>query len=157
MIFASFGNAPSSMTFHRMAEAINHLAEQTSERIFVQTGNTDFAFKNVETVKFLTHEEMLSKMQDASIVLLQGGWGTISEAISLNKPIVSIPRKVGQECNHPQEEVVKYLEQCGCLLGCYDTTRLLEIIQKARTYHFKPLKRGDASGLINTFINKDSN
>lgn len=154
MIFASFGNAPASMTFYRMAQAINDLAEQSTERILVQTGNTDFCFKNVDTVKFLTHEDMINKMKEASIVLLQGGWGTISEAISLNKRIVSIPRRVGQECNHPQEEVVRYLEDCGCLLGCYDTKDLYKIIQKARTFKFKPLLRGDSTEIINFFINQ---
>ena len=95
---------------------------------------------------------MLNVMKEASIVILQGGWGTISEAIMLGKRIVSIPRRVGQECKHPQDEIVKFLEEKGCLLGCYDTHKLPFIIEKARNYEFKSLKRGDASKAINDFI-----
>ncbi|WP_418495663.1 glycosyltransferase [Coprobacter sp.] len=152
MIFVSFGNAPAKQSFTRMAEAIDELGKVTEEKILVQTGNTLYDFYHVDTVKFLEHSEMLNVMKEASIVILQGGWGTISEAIMLGKKIISIPRRVGQECKHPQEEVVKFLERKGCLLGCYDTHELSLIIEKARNYEFKPLKRGDASKVINGFI-----
>lgn len=153
MIFASFGNAPASMTFTRMAEAVDSLAGNIDEEVLVQTGNTAYEFRHASTVRFLTHDQMQDTMKKASIVILQGGWGTISEAIALGKRIVSIPRRVGQECNHPQEEVVRTLEKQGCLLGCYDTANLPEIIEKARAYMFKPLPRGESGEIINSFIN----
>lgn len=152
MIFVSFGNAPANQSFTRMAEAIDKLGKETEERVLVQTGNTLYDFHHVNTVKFLEHQEMLNIMKEASIVILQGGWGTISEAIMLGKRIVSIPRRVGQECKHPQEEVVRFLEKKECLLGCYDTHKLPFIIEKARNYEFKPLQRGSADSIINQFI-----
>lgn len=152
MIFVSFGNAPAEQSFIRMSEAIDKLGQVLNEDILVQSGNTLYEFRNVNTVKFMEHSEMMNAMKDASIVILQGGWGTISEAIMLKKKIISIPRRVGQECKHPQEEIVRFLEREGCLLGCYDTTYLPAIIEKARSYEFKPLKRGDASKVINDFI-----
>lgn len=154
MIFVSFGNAPAEMTFTRMAEAIDKLGNTINEPILVQYGNTNYTFRNVETVKFLEHTDMIKTMQEASVVILQGGWGTISEAILLGKRIVSIPRKVGKECNHPQEEVVRYLEMAGCLLGCYDTTDLPQIVEYARNCDFKLLKRGSAAQIINDFISR---
>lgn len=153
MIFSSFGNAPAAQSFTRMAEAVDNLGASIDEQILVQTGNTDYEFNHVKTVKFLEHDDMLKIMQEASLVILQGGWGTISEAILLKKKIVSIPRKVGQECKHPQEEIVRYLEDMGCLLGCYDTAQLPSIVKKAKTCEFKPLKRGMADSIINTYIN----
>lgn len=152
MIFVSFGNAPAEMTFTRMAKAVDELGERVSEPILVQSGNTEYMFQHVQTVKFLEHSEMLCQMREASIVILQGGWGAISEAISMGKRIISIPRKVGQECNHPQEEIVRLLEEKGCLIGCYDTSELPQILERARSYDFKPLQRGEACKTINHFI-----
>lgn len=152
MIFASFGNAPVEQSFTRMAMAVDKLGEVSDEPVLVQKGNTLYDFRHVECVKFMEHEEMMENMRKASVVILQGGWGTISEAIALGKRIVSIPRRVGQECKHPQDEIVKFLESEGCLLGCYDTEELPKIVEKARQYDFKPLKRGTADKIINHFI-----
>ena len=95
---------------------------------------------------------LVDAMRRASIVVLQGGWGTISEAIFLKKRIVAIPRRVGQECHHPQEEVVRYLEKLGCLIGCYNTAELPNLIEKARRIEFKTLSRGNAAQYINPFL-----
>lgn len=85
MIFSSFGNAPAEMSFIRMAHAIDEFAKESEEDVFVQVGNTRYEFKYARIVKFLEHEEMVDAMRRASIVVLQGGWGTISEAIFLKK------------------------------------------------------------------------
>lgn len=152
MIFVSFGNAPAEMTFTRLAEAADRLAELLNEEVLVQTGNTRYEFRHARTVGFLDHDQMLAAMRNASVIVLQGGWGTISEAIALGKRIVSVPRRMGQECNHPQEEVVRYLEKQGCLLGCYNTEELPALVEKARSCEFKPLRRGDSHEIINRFI-----
>ena len=152
MIFSSFGNAPAEMSFIRMAHAIDEFAKESEEDVFVQVGNTRYEFKYARIVKFLEHEEMVDAMRRASIVVLQGGWGTISEAIFLKKRIVAIPRRVGQECHHPQEEVVRYLEKLGCLIGCYNTAELPNLIEKARRIEFKTLSRGNAAQYMNPFL-----
>lgn len=152
MIFACFGNAPVSQSFDRMAEAVDLLAATSSEDILVQSGHTQYVFRHARAVPFMSHDELINTMKSASMVILQGGWGSISEAIELGKRIVSIPRRVGQECNHPQEEVVRRLEAEGCLIGCYDTSMLPEIVVRARAFNFQPLKKGTAEPIINNFI-----
>jgi len=152
MIFSSFGNAPVSMSFDRMAKAVDEFAKISDEEVFVQTGNTLFQFKYAKTVKFMDHDELIATIEKASLVILQGGWGTISESIALGKRIVSIPRRVGQECNHPQEEVVRHLEEMGCLIGCYDEATLPQMVEKAKHFEPKPLIKGNAAGVINEFL-----
>ena len=152
MIFSGFGNAPAHMSFDRMAKAVDEFARISDEDVLVQTGNTQYKFKYAKTVKFMEHDELLRTIQKASLVILQGGWGTISESIALGKRIVSIPRRVGQECNHPQEEVVHHLEEMGCLIGCYDEKQLPEMVERARQFTPKPLVKGDASKVINAFL-----
>lgn len=140
------------MSFDRMAAAIDDLAQNIEEEVYVQTGNTRYKFKYARTVKFLKHDEMLEAMNKASMVILQGGWGTISEALMLGKKIVSIPRRVGQECNHDQAELVRELERRGHLLGVYDTRDLGAVLERARTHPFVPLERGRASHIISRTI-----
>ena len=152
MIFSSFGNAPAQQTFTRMAKAVDELAKIIDEEVIVQKGNTQYDFHYAKTVTFLEHDALQKMLQEASIVILQGGWGTISEAIGLGKRIVSVPRRVGQECNHPQEEVVRHLEELGCLIGCYDEQKLPELVEKAKTFDPKPLQKGNAFGVINAFL-----
>lgn len=152
MIFSSFGNAPAQQTFTRMAKAVDELAKIIDEEVIVQKGNTQYDFHYAKTVDFLEHDALQKMLQEASIVILQGGWGTIAEAIGLGKRIVSVPRRVGQECNHPQEEVVRHLEGLGCLIGCYDEQKLPELVEKARAFDPKPLQKGNASGVINAFL-----
>lgn len=152
MIFSSFGNAPIQQSFTRMARAVDELAKDIDEEVIVQTGNTQYDFRYAKTIPFLEHEELQEMLRQATIVILQGGWGTIAEAIALGKRIVSVPRRVGQECNHPQEEVVKHLEELGCLIGCYDENQLPELVEMARSFNPQPLHKGDASHIINDFL-----
>lgn len=151
MIFASFGTAPSQMSFDRMARAIDEFAQNSKEEVFAQIGNTQYIFKNIKCVRFLEHEDMLKCMSDATLLIIPGGWGTISEASQLGKRIVSFPRNI-QEGNHPQEEVVRKLEEMGVVVACYDEKELPTMVEKARTYDFKPILRGSAERVINDFL-----
>ena len=42
--------------------------------------------------RFCTKEQMKGYISEADILILQGGWGAISEAMELRKRIVVIPR-----------------------------------------------------------------
>lgn len=152
MIFSGFGNAPDHMSFDRMAEAVDEFAKISEEEVLVQTGHTQYQFKYARTVKFMEHEELLETIKKASLVILQGGWGTIAESVDLGKKVISIPRRVGQECNHPQEEVVRHLEKMGCLIGCYDEKQLPMMVEKSRTFIPKQLPKGSAKKLLTEFF-----
>jgi len=152
MIFSSFGNVP--LGFNRLAEALDNYAHQSGERIVVQYGNTDYNFKYIEKYNFLDHEQMISFMNDADILVLQGGWGTISEALDLRKRIVAVPRIKGIEHNHTQEELVIELEKKGYILGVYNIEELSIVIEKAKKYDFIPLVRGSATSIINQNLQK---
>lgn len=152
MIFSVFGNAPAHMSFDRMAKAVDEFAKISDEDVLVQTGYTQYQFKYANTVKFMEHNQLLETIQKASLVILQGGWGTIAESIALRKKIISIPRRVGQECNHPQEEVVRHLEKMGCLIGCYDEKLLPEMVERARTFEPKQLPKGSAKEVLSEFF-----
>ena len=90
MIFASLGTM--DMAFVRMAEAIDEWAATTQEEVIVQTGYTHFNYRHAKAFDFCTKDEMQQYIKSADILILQGGWGAISEAMEQKKRIVVIPR-----------------------------------------------------------------
>ena len=151
MIFASFGNSP--VPFLRMAEAIDKYGQTSGEQIIVQNGLTEYEFKHCTAQAFMDKETFISYLKSCDVAILQGGWGGISEASEMGVRIVVIPRINGVEHHHDQEQLVRALEAEGVFLGCYDTKELPDIIEKAKSFDYKPIKRGDASKIINDFLN----
>ena len=151
MIFASFGNSP--VPFIRLAEAIDKYGLVSGEHIIVQNGLTEYEFKHCTAQAFMDKETFISYLKSCDVAILQGGWGGISEASEMGVRIVVVPRIKGIEHHHDQEQLVRALEADGVLLGCYDTKELPGIIEKAKSFDYKPIKRGDASKIINDFLN----
>ena len=83
MIFASLGTM--DMAFIRMAKAIDEWAATTQEEVIVQTGYTHFNYRHAKAFDFCTKDEMQQYIKSADILILQGGWGEISEAMEQKK------------------------------------------------------------------------
>lgn len=147
MIFVSLGTM--DMPFYRMAKAVDEWAATTNEEIIVQTGYTDFGYKNIKKVfKFCTKDEMQKYINRADILVLQGGWGAISEAMELKKRIVVIPRHDKTEHIHDQFQLIKKLDMLGCVIGVFDEKDLPQKIQQAYSFQFQQIKKGDAESII---------
>lgn len=147
MIFVSLGTM--DMPFYRMAKAVDEWAATTNEEVIVQTGYTDFNYKNVSKVfKFCTKDEMQNYINKANILILQGGWGAISEAMEKKKKIVVMPRHDKTEHIHDQFQLIRKLDELGCVIGVFDDNDLPAKIQQADKFVFKQLKKGKAEPLI---------
>lgn len=118
MIFASLGTM--NIAFNRMAKAVDEWAAITKEEVIVQTGYTDYPYKHAKAFKFCTKEQMKGYISRADILILQGGWGAISEAMELRKRIVVIPRYDKVEHIHDQFQLIRKLDTLGCVLGVFD-------------------------------------
>ena len=141
MILFSLGTH--NQDFSRMAKAADDFAATAQERIVVQTGYTKYQFENVsDHFDFCSKEKMLQLMDEADILVLQGGWGGICEAVDKGKRVVVFPRRDGVEHVHDQSQVAKKMDDLGCVICCMDESDLSNAIEKARTYCFKPLERG---------------
>ena len=152
MIFASLGTM--DMPFLRMAKAVDDFAATSKEEVVVQTGHTDYDYKYAHAFKFCTKDEMQRYISEASILILQGGWGAISEAMEKQKRIVVIPRHDKTEHIHDQFQLVEKLDSLGCVIAVRDEHRLPEAIEKARTFDFKQIKKGNAEGIIRAALQK---
>lgn len=150
MIFVALGNAP--LDFSRLAKEIDKITPELGEEVFVQSGHTNYPFQFAKSEKFLDSKRMQALIGEASVVISHGGWGTISECLTKGKRLVAVPRKLGIEHNHPQEELVRALENRNCLIAVYEICKLKGAIEKARSFTPRPLERGNASEIINNFL-----
>lgn len=146
MIFVSLGTM--DMPFIRMAKAVDEWAATTTEEVIVQTGYTHYNYRHAKTFDFCTKEEMQRYIDQAELLILQGGWGAISEAMEKGKRIVVMPRHDGTEHIHDQFQLIKKLDELGCVIGVFDEKELSEKIEKAYSFSFRQLKKGNAETLI---------
>lgn len=146
MIFASLGTM--DMPFVRMAKAVDEFAATCGEEVVVQTGFTDYTYQHAVSFRFCTKDEMQRYIAEASILILQGGWGAISEAMEQHKRIVVIPRHDKTEHIHDQFQLVRKLDALGCVIGVFDENRLQEAVEKARKANFEQLEKGNAENDI---------
>lgn len=143
-----------SQDFSRMAKAVDDLAgKMTDIEFVVQTGVTCYNFKHVKDFfDYCPKERMLQLMNEADILILQGGWGGIEEAVDSGKKCVVIPRIEGLEHVHNQEQLVRKMDSLGCVVGCFDEHDLDACVRKAMTMTVNPLKKGDATAEINSAL-----
>ncbi len=146
MIFASLGTT--NIAFTRMAKAIDDLAATTSEEVIIQTGHTNYDYKHATAFDFCTKIEMQDYIDRADILVLQGGWGAISEAMEKRKRIVAMPRYDVIEHIHDQVQLVRKLDSLGCVVGVFDEKDMAQKINEAYSHDFKQLKRGNAEERI---------
>lgn len=134
-----------SQPFNRLVKAADNYAEShKDEAVIIQKGVSDYKCKAAESFDFCPKDEMSRYIEKADIIVMQGGWGAMQEAIDDGRRIVAVPRIEGVEHIHDQEQVVRKLESLGCVIGVYDIADLPSAIECAKTFDFKPLQRGNA-------------
>ena len=119
------------MPFVRMAKAVDELAAACGEKVTVQTGHTDYDYRHAKAFKFCTRDEMRQHISEARLLILQGGWGAISEAMELGKRIVVLPRRDKEEHIHDQFQLIRKLDALGCVVGVFDERDLPAAVKKA--------------------------
>lgn len=164
--------------FSRLVMAADAIAKEHPEyEIKVQVGYSEYKPIHVsEHFDFCQKERMRELMDWADVLVLQGGWGGMREAVDLAKRTVVVPRIIGPEHAHDQGEVCLKMESIGCVIGAYivnqhrslpedafrkdrellrryanETAYALEsAINKALNYQFKKLEHGSAKIIADT-------
>lgn len=149
MVLVVFGNVP--IPFQRMADAVSSLCKRSSKRWVVQRGHTIHDFPEAEVFDFVSADKLKRLMEESTLIVSHGGYGTISEAVKLGKKVIAVPRHQGEH-NHSQRELVEALERGGHILAAYDVDDLGKKIEESVTFVLKPLPIGDAPRRINDFI-----
>lgn len=139
--------------FDRLIKAADKYAATTEDEVVIQTGVSKYVCQHAKSFAYCQREEMTRLLAQAEVIVMQGGWGGMLECIEKGYRVVAVPRIEGIEHVHDQEQVVRKLESLGCIIGVYDIKNLSSAIEKAKSYEFKPLVKGNADIIVDT-LNK---
>jgi UDP-N-acetylglucosamine transferase subunit ALG13 len=158
MIICLLGTNP--YDFSRLAKAVDNLAKNLNEEVYIQLGNTKFKPQYAKYFYFISKNELEELIKKADLVITQGGYGSITDALVFNKKIIAVPRlKELKEAQDDQTELVKYYASKGYIKACFDITNLEKLVRdiinkkiKFRPYEKNNLKK--ISNIIKEFINE---
>lgn len=151
LILVLLGTNPYS--FSRLAKAADSYAAQSQEEVFIQLGHTEYLPVNAKYNTFLCKKELLEKIEEADLIITQGGFGGIGDCLRAGKRVVAVPRKPElKESPDRQEELVRELEKLGRLVGVYEIDDLPAAIHKAKVAKFRQGDTHIVSKLIKQFI-----
>jgi UDP-N-acetylglucosamine transferase subunit ALG13 len=154
MIFILFGTNP--YEFHRLAKAVEELAEKTTEKIVVQLGNTTYKLKGTESFDFVPRKRINELIAESSLVISQGGFGSMIDAIRAHKPLVAVPRgpDEAKDGGSGQIELVRKFESLGYLIGVYDIEDLAESVSRARNHTQRSPPESTIPEIVHQFVDE---
>ena len=127
MILCLVGTNPYDFT--RLVKAIDTMAPKINIPIVIQIGNTEYKPKNCEFFSFKAKDEVGELISQSELVISQGGYGSMTDAIMLNKKLIGVPRKIEfKESQDNQVELVEYYESKGYLKACYEIEKLESLV-----------------------------
>lgn len=155
MILVLVGTNPYS--FERLVRAADDYARTCSEPVFIQLGNTAYEPRYAQYTTFLTSQEVEQKIREASVVICQGGFGSIADSLREGKKVVAVPRKPElNEAPDRQEELVRELERLGLIIAVYEIDRLPQALEDAEKLDTTIQPNHKISALVNQFIERHS-
>ncbi len=156
MILVLFGTSP--YPFNRLAHAIEDYARNSTETLIAQLGNTTYKPQGVQCFDFLNHDQLMQLIDQAEIVITQGGSGSILDSLEKHKKVIAVPRQLRlKECKHDgggQEELVRKLEKEGKLIGVYDMKDLPGAIKKAYDFQPQGISQNTLAALVFAYVKK---
>ena len=109
MIFVTLGSQ--KFQFNRLLIEIDRWIEEgkITEKVFAQTGYSDYKPKNYKFNKFLNRDEFNDIMSKCDKVITHGGTGAIIGAIKKRKKVIAIPRlsEFGEHVDDHQLQITK--------------------------------------------------
>lgn len=133
LILVSVGNA--HQPFRRLLDAVDAAAEENifrGEPVLVQAGHTPFSSTACTAVDFLTMQEFIDAVRNATVLICHGGAGTLHHAFAYGKIPVVMPRRVhyGEHVDD-QYDLVKVLADSGRVIPAYEAADLPSAIERA--------------------------
>jgi UDP-N-acetylglucosamine transferase subunit ALG13 len=156
MILCLTGTNPYS--FKRMVMNVDlQIANKYST--IIQKGNTKYTPINAKYFEFVEKSKISELFKQSDLIITQGGYGSMIDAIKLNKKIIAVPRKINLgESLDDQIELVQYFEKKNYVVGCYDIDLLETLVNKCINNEFafnrfKPESENLISDVISKYIN----
>jgi UDP-N-acetylglucosamine transferase subunit ALG13 len=140
MIFLTVGTI---LPFDRLVRAVDEAVGHglIRDKVFAQIGKTKTVPKNIESTDVLDKDTFGAKVEQASSIISHAGMGSITMALTNNKPLLVMPRlkRFGEHVNDHQLGTAKKFEELGCVVVAYSEEELPEKVRQLKT--FVPKKR----------------
>lgn len=129
--FVSVGNA--LQPFSRLLEGVSRFAVQLPQPVIVQHGHTPFSYRGCQAIPFLSMEEFLQSVQNAELLILHAGAGSIIHAVEARRFPVVMPRRAaqGEHVNDHQVELAQALAKHGKVVLADEPGDLMRAVQEA--------------------------
>ena len=135
MIFVCVGSR--GYQFNRLLQALDALVEkgEVCEKIFAQTGNSDYKPLHYSYARYLDEGEFRKYQDRADIIISHGGTGALVSALKKRKQVIAVPRMVefGEHIDDHQQQVTEALAKQGYLLEVRDMADLGKAIRRIQT------------------------
>ena len=139
MIFVTLGSQ--KFQFNRLLKKIDELVAKgvITDRVFVQTGASDYKPKNYEYKDFLDREEFAKIMSECDIVITHGGTGAIIGAVKKGKKVIAVPRlaKYGEHVDDHQLQIIVQFKDQNLIYGLSDCEELDVSVKNIITHKFE--------------------
>jgi UDP-N-acetylglucosamine transferase subunit ALG13 len=154
VIVVLIGTGPDS--FERLVRPLDELARKNGWDVFIQLGHTPYQPRHCTFERFVERDALLRMLEAAELVITQGGYGGIRDALLFDKPIVAVPRDpVLHESPDYQDELVRAMEQQGYLIGVYDIGQLEAAIRLARGFVPAPRSASTIPSMLAEYVLKE--
>jgi UDP-N-acetylglucosamine transferase subunit ALG13 len=116
MIFVTVG----SSGFPRLIRKMDEIAGEIDEPVVMQIGLTKYSCRRAKYFQFLNHEDIITYIRQARIIVCHDGVGTILSALQFDLPILAIPRlkKFGET----------YFDNQGDFINALSTERRIKTV-----------------------------
>lgn len=133
MIFVSVGM---QMPFDRLCRTVDEWCGRTGRKdVFMQIGSTSWSPSHCEYVNLLDPEEYARRINEAELLVMHAGTGSILAAMKYGKPIVVMPRlaRLRETRNDHQMATVRRFRELSGITVALDETELLERMDSLET------------------------
>lgn len=139
MIFITIGTA--NKGFDRLLQKCDEIAKKHNIIFFAQTGSSKYIPQNIDYKQWLSKEEINIKYKEARAFIVHGGFGTLSEVLRLEKPIIVIPRTFENgEAVNDQSDISIKLDSLGFVKCILDLKNLEEMVLNIDSIFFNRYK-----------------
>ena len=126
MIFVTLGSQ--KFQFNRLLKEIDRLIEagNIKEKVFAQTGYSDYEPRYYEYKKFLDREDFSNIMRSCDKIITHGGTGAIINAVKKEKKVIAVPRlvKYGEHVDNHQLQIIEQFKEMNFVEGINEIEEL---------------------------------
>lgn len=151
MIFITLGSQ--KFQFNRLLEAVDDLVEKgiIADKVFAQSGYSDYKPKNYEYKQFLDRDEFAECEANADIVITHGGTGAIIGAVKKGKKVIAVPRlaKYGEHVDDHQLQLIEQFKDQNLICGLNDCSEIEEGLKFVKNHEFNTYKSNTSTIIEN--------